>query len=182
MEPIKHVRGKFDYLLRYKTHEDKEINKVKKLIKHRSRHLEGVNILSSEKYDALGKNEREEYILDFLRGEDGQFIIHELFVAHNGQYQGHLDLKNTKVMGILEELRINNLDIERNRVLLKFIQDIYNHANSYLKKRHQYSDSKFSAQELLSYSLFTGQLQTERDMDALEIKISQNEDTLTKHR
>jgi hypothetical protein len=96
-----------------------------------------------------------------------------LFEAHEGHYDGLINRPTLQVIKVLKDFGIDNPQSKRNNDVLIFIQSVYNNASRYLRKRHRLRKPDFSEEELLSYSLFTGKLQTEKDMDALESEISQ---------
>ena len=164
----------FNYLLIYKALEEKWIEKVRRIAKQRAQHDHThLKIISSEEYDKTVEDKHPSIILSFLRSDDGQALIHELFEAHEGHYVGHINRQNPKVIKVLEDFGIDTPKSKRNKDILFFIESVYKNANRYLRKRHRLRKPDFSEEELLSYSLFTGKLQTEKDMDALESEISQ---------
>jgi hypothetical protein len=164
----------FKFLLKYKALEEKWIKKVRRLEKQRAQHDHTrLKIITSEEYDKIDGDKRPSIILSFLRSDDGQALIHKLFEAHEGHYDGLIHHQKSQVIKVLEDFGIDSQKSKRNKDVLFFIQSVYNNANWYLRKRHRLRKPDFSEEELLSYSLFTGKLQTEEDMDALESEISQ---------
>jgi hypothetical protein len=119
------------------------------------------------------EDKRPSIILSFLRSDDGQALIHELFEAHESHYVGLINHQNPQVIKVLKDFGIDPHNSKRNKDILFFIESVYKNANRYLRKRHRLRKPDFSQEEILSYSLFTGKLQTEKDMDVLDIEISQ---------
>jgi hypothetical protein len=165
----------FKYLLKYKALEEKWIKKVQRISKQRAQHdHRHLTIITSKEYDKTVEDKRPSIILSFLRSDDGQALIHELFEAHEGHYDGVINHKNPQVIKVLDCFGIDTSESKRNKDVLNFIQSVYNNANWYLRKRHRLRRPDFSEEELLSYSLFTGKAKTEQDMEALESELSQS--------
>ncbi len=126
-----------------------------------------------KEYNELSKEKQARYVLDFFRSEAGYALIHEMFLAHQGNFKGIIDLyHNKEVKKILESYGISGvLRQQRDRDLIRFLEDIYINLASYFVKFHK-SDPptqqhEYSHDEIMSFHLMMGYLKSDKDLEKL---------------
>ena len=132
---------------------------------------------TDKEYNELSKEKQARYVLDFFRSEAGYALIHEMFLAHKDNFKGIIDLyHNKEVKKILESYGISGeLRQQRDRDLIRFLEDIYINLASYFVKFHK-SDPpygpptqqhEYSHDEIMSFHLMMGYLKSDKVLENL---------------
>lgn len=156
--------NKFSYLREYEKNEQAKLDHyISQLINKHRRTNARTNprfLQSDHEYDHV-LNSKAKWGLNFtfLCTSEGFDLIHELLWVYG--YNGHINVKNQRVLEILKRHGIGDLRNQRNKDIIQSIEELYVNANSYLEKLDSSDKStheiKTSIKEIVSYNILNGE-------------------------